>query len=511
MRVDLDYVRSILSDNESLVATAQIGGLKPDRRRITKLFPTTDGSCWGVHQNSYSNILRAVTERVFTVELDGKVVRPPRPVRGHLFRELGSFRNRILSKVTPVPVWTATSFVESYTGRKRSLYDGARREFELRGIEAADARIEAFIKDEKTNLTAKIDPCPRIIQPRKPIYNLAIGRYLKPMEKPIFRGIAEVFRDVTVMKGYNADERGAFMRQKWESFNDPVAVLLDAKRFDQHVSHDALQWEASIFQALTEDPAGYREIDRLRKVNRCTARADDGVVKYTVHGCRMSGDMDTALGNCLLMCGMTWSFMKNLSITKFRYANDGDDGVLFVERKDLNQVLENFREYFLSLGFTMKLEGIAYEFEEIEFCQARPVLSTTGWRMVRDPRVCIDKDTFSLKNVRDTNHARELRNAIGWAGLALAGDMPIFCKLYSRMVTGDCPQLQFESGMEFLARGMDPKWAEPTDETRASFYFAYGITPDEQTSIEHVIENLHWTDDTPTPVESFTDLFTLHY
>jgi hypothetical protein len=58
---------------------------------------------------------------------------------------------------------------------------------------------------------------------------------------------------------------------------------------------------------------------------------------------------------------------------------------------------------------------------------------------------------------------------------------------------------------------MDPKWAEPTDETRASFYFAYGITPDEQTSIEHVIENLHWTDDTPTPVESFTDLFTLHY
>lgn len=475
------------------------------------MIPTSDGSCWGVHQNSHSNIVRAVTERVFTVELDGKAVRPPRPVTGHLARELGSFRRRLVDKVPTVPVWSATRFVDSYKGRKRALYERAMEEFNSRDIDARDARVTAFIKDEKTNLTAKSDPCPRIIQPRRPIYNLAIGRYLKPMEKAIFRGIAEIFRDVTVMKGYNADERGQLMRQKWDHFSDPVGVLLDAKRFDQHVSRDALRWESSIFQALTEDPAGYQSINRLRNVNRCTARTDGGTLKYSVDGCRMSGDMDTALGNCLLMCGMTWSYLKHLRITKFRYANDGDDGVLIVEKKDLQLILTSYKDYFLKLGFTMKLEGIAREFEEIEFCQSRPIAVAGGWRMVRDPRVCINKDTFTLKNATTETKMNELMNAIGWAGAALAGDMPIFHELYKLMILGPKPDLKFDSGMEFLARGMEAKFHAPTEDTRVSFYFAYGITPDEQTCIEQSIRNLQWNHCAPVPTDVITEIYQLQF
>ena len=384
--------------------------------------------------------------------------------------------------------------------RSRRLYESAAAEFEQRGVKHSDACINAFIKDEKMNMTKKDDPCPRIIQPRRPVFNVAIGRYLKPMEKEIFRGIAEVFRGVTVMKGYNADDRGRFISGMWKQFRNPVGVLLDAKRFDQHVSKDLLRWESGIFQSLTQDPRGFSRINRLRSVNRCWARSDGGYVKYSVDGCRMSGDMDTALGNCLSMCAMTWSYMRNLGVRKYRYANDGDDGVLIIEREHLETVLSTFNDYFVKLGFTMKLEGLAYELEEVEFCQARPIYDGDHWRMVRDPRVCVDKDTLSLKRVRDLDEFIYLRNAVGWCGAALAGDMPIFCALYSKMVTGEAPSyVEKTTGMHFLAHGMEAKFSEPTDDARSSFFFAYGIPPHEQVELERTIRDLTWEDHAPIP------------
>jgi hypothetical protein len=377
-------------------------------------------------------------------------------------------------------------------------------EFELRGVCSRDVVVDAFIKDEKTNFTRKLDPAPRIIQPRKPVYNLAIGRILKPMEKAIFRGIAEVFRGVTVMKGYNADERGKHISGKWFKYSNPVAVLLDASRFDQHVPAQALRWEAGVFEACTSHPELFRRLNGLRRSNRCRIRTDDGCVQYNVDGCRMSGDMDTALGNCLLMCAMTWSFMRHLGIKDYSYVNDGDDGALIMERDHLEIVLGSYEQYFLRMGFTMKLEGVATELEQLEFCQARPIFDGINWRMVRDPRVCIGKDTRTLKRVLTPAHLRDLRTSIGWCGAALAGDMPIFCALYSLMVRGTefVPQQNFETGMQFLARDLQPRFAQPTDDARASFFFAYGIAPEEQIAMESEILSGEVNDSMPVPSDN---------
>jgi len=381
---------------------------------------------------------------------------------------------------------------------------------ELRALERSDAMISAFLKDEKANLTRKDEPCGRLIQPRSSRFNIEIGRHLKPMEKRIFRGIAEVFGGVTVMKGLNADERGYQLARKWKKFDNPVAVLLDAKRFDQHCNSQVIDWEHGVYEAMAVDRPTLRRLNAMRKTNICYARLACGyVIRYILTGGRMSGDMDTALGNCLTMCAMTWSFMRHLSIRKFEYMNDGDDGVLIIEKSDLTAVLNSHFDYFLQLGFTMKLEGIAHIMEHVEFCQARPVEIQDGiWRFIRDPEIALAKDSMTLKSVKSVEELQQLSNANGWCGASLAGDVPIFCEFYKRMITGARPvDFEIKTGMQMLAKRMEPKFTPPTDVCRVSFFNAFGICPDVQCYLEDDIRNTqYYLNSMPTPGDFTTTL-----
>jgi hypothetical protein len=449
------------------------------------MHPFGGGEQWGVHNNSVANIERALVERVLTVKGEGGLqVTPPQPKPGLVRKRLMTFRNKLLHVTGRTTKLTTEQFVSGYVGRKRRMYELVAESLEVRPLCKQDAYISAFIKDEKTNLTRKDDPCPRIIQPRSPRFNVEIGRHLRPMEHAIFRGIGRVFRSVTVMKGLNASERGIELSRKWGRFADPVALMLDASRFDQHCSKDIIAWEHSVEEAVAWERSELRELNKLRKVNYCYARAPGGGFEYTLHGTRMSGDMDTAMGNCLTMCAMMWSFVTDMGVKSFEFANDGDDGVLFVEKGDLEVLLCHFPRYFLELGFTMKLEGIAYELEHIEFCQSRPVFDGHSYRMVRDPRICVGKDSLYLGSDTSEEAIIAHRNGVGWCGAALAGDMPVFNRFYASMISAGAPPRVYTTGMQFLSHGMEPRFRDPTEETRLSFYKAFDLTPDAQIAIE---------------------------
>jgi hypothetical protein len=370
-------------------------------------------------------------------------------------------------------------------------------------ISQKDAYINAFIKDDKVKVTdEKPNPVPRIIQPRSSRFNVMIGLHLKPMEKAVFSGIAAVFKSTTIFKGLNADTRGIVLKRKWDRFEKPVAIMLDASRFDQHCNSQIINWEHGLEEQMAGDPHALRSLNQLRKVNRCYARAHDGGVKYSVKGKRMSGDMDTAFGNCTTMCAMTWSFMRKIKVEKFEFANDGDDGVLIVEESDLDSALANYFDYFLKLGFTMKLEGIARVFEHIDFCQSRPVWVGDHFRMVRDPRVCLAKDSFCLRNYRTVDEYETFRSNVGHCGLALAGDMPIFNKLYRKFTTKeDSRDTIYATGMQYLAHGMERKDVPVSDDTRVSFWEAFDISPDLQLAVEELIDQTDFSVDV-MPVES---------
>lgn len=426
---------------------------------------------------------------MFNVERDGGLAPTPRPAHG-AFSSLSAFRSAVLRRLPKFPAVTYDEFVGRYSGRRRTIYAKAAADALSLGVREKHAYMSSFIKAEKVKITdSKPDPAPRLIQPRDPIYNVEVGRRISHLEKPLYRAIADVFGGPTVMKGYNAADTAKHMREMWDQFVDPVAIGLDASRFDQHVSCDALKWEHSVYLGAVpqSERATLAALLKWQLKNKGFIRTPDQAIKYTVNGCRMSGDMNTAMGNCLIMCGLVWTLISELDI-RARLANNGDDCVLFIERSDLPK-LDHLGPWFLNYGFTMKVEAPVDVFERIEFCQTQPVLVSGSWLMVRNPLVCIDKDCCSTLALNNPRVAMGWATAVGDCGMSLAGNVPVLQSFYRSLQrfgggTKIGPTLQLESGFFQLARGMDRRYGEIRDETRYSFYLAFGMTPSAQVELE---------------------------
>jgi hypothetical protein len=362
------------------VMTVKPSGRPPKSRRVYNLLSCGTDNSFGVHNSSLSNTVRGLVERVYLVQQDGVFTPPPKPQPDLFSARMQEFKSLLVKACTftggfhQIP---KQEFVDCYRGRRRTLYQQAADSLDVRPISRRDAELKTFVKAEKINFTAKQDPAPRVIQPRDPRYNVEVGRYLKKVEHTIYDGIAKVMTrksslgwNVTVNKGMNAKETAALIVGKFSKYRRPVAIGLDASRFDQHVSSTALRWEHSVYSDLFKD----KYLDKLlgwQIHNIGRAYCADGKVKYEVNGCRMSGDMNTALGNCVLMCGMVYSYMQSKGI-KYDLINNGDDCVLIFE-KDHERKLDDLSSWFHDMGFTMKVEDPVYTIEEIEFCQTQPV------------------------------------------------------------------------------------------------------------------------------------------
>jgi len=291
-------------------------------------------------------------ERVFYVVRDGSLARAPQPLP-NVFARLNEVRKRLLGATRPTPIVAREEYPGLYVGRKRGIYERAYTSLMVRAIGVRDAWVNTFVKAEKVNFDKKIDPAPRVIQPRSPRYNLEVGRYLKLYEKELFRGFERVWGYPVVLKGMNSHEVGMWMSRHWEHFDCPVAVGLDATRFDQHVSKHALKWEHSVYNAAFQSKE-LRKLLAWQIHNHGVARLDGYRVDYDIEGCRMSGDINTGLGNCLLMSAMVISYCEHTGL-KFRLANNGDDCVLFVEKTDLH-LLAGIDAWMLDFGFTLTRE-----------------------------------------------------------------------------------------------------------------------------------------------------------
>lgn len=469
----------------------------PERiRTFYRLSCGPDRPSFAVHSNNLANLLRGLTERVFLVERDGGLAPPPKPGPGHFARTmstaLGELR-RWLPRVAPI---TYDQFVGSYTGRRKTIYSGALAQLVTRGLRRWDSYLSTFVKCEKVNFSKKTDPAPRVIQPRSPVFNTAIGIYLKHLEKVIYGAISKMWGGPTVMKGYNAHGTGRHLREMWETFRDPVAVGLDASRFDQHVSADALRWEHSVYLSCY----GGNEARRLRNLlreqinNKGVCRLRDAIVKYKVEGCRMSGDMNTALGNCLLMASMVWEYCRHKGV-RARLANNGDDCVVFMERASLPAFVNGLDDWFTAMGFTMKVETPVDVFEQIEFCQTRPVWTPDGWLMVRDPRVCLAKDLVSSLPMTQGNMGRGWATAIGECGMSLTGGLPVYQEFYSCLIRAGGGariggHLGLESGFQRLAIGMHRAHQHVHWKTRVSFHDAFQVPPHTQLMLEELYRKL---------------------
>lgn len=450
---------------------------------------------------SVVNAKTALLERVFYHDVLGNGVfsQPAVPTAQRVGDALRPFLKSLsprINRLAPVPLLDYPS--SAYRGRKLKLYQRAAEKVALRGALRSDSYLQTFIKHEKLPLGAK-RVVPRVIQPRRPEYNVSVGRYLHQLEHHLYRDIDSVFGQPTVMKGYNAFQLGTLVAQAWNTYRNPRALGLDASRFDQHITVPLLRWEHAVYD-LYYRSSELRALLNWQLRNRGFVRCGDGGIAYTVEGGRCSGDMNTAMGNCLVMCASVYGLLAKLGLvrrtgTKVHLFNNGDDCVIIGEAADVECIRTHVPDWFNDLGLIMKVEPVVSVLEEVSFCQCQPVYDGHQWRMVREITASLTKDVTLLDRHHATRALRAHCHQLGECGLAIAGGMPILQSYYRALrrggeAGGPADPRFYESGFYRMSVGLSSHEAEVTIDARCSFYRAFGVPPDLQVAIERQFDRV---------------------
>lgn len=442
-----------------------------------------------VNNADINTLKTALLTRMYMCEVGGVFVEPPLPSLLTVEATLADFKSRLcVMRATPE---TRQTIVGMYTGRKRTIYENACRSLLRKPLERKDAVSVAFVKPEKV----PPNKAPRCIQPRDPRYNLEVGCFLKPIEHRVYRTIANIFGDgPTVMKGYNVEAVARIIVGKWNSFHRPCAIGLDATKFDMHVSPAMLRWEHSIYEAIFNGNQTLKKLLRWQMYNKGLGYCKDGRLKYSVTGKRFSGDMNTAMGNCIIMCGMVWCYARERGIN-IKLVNNGDDCVVFMEQSDEREFTRGLNEWFLALGFRMVAEPTVHDVQRIEFCQMHPIRTSNGWTMVRNVPKALAKDSMCLIPLRTPKEMKEWMGAVGEGGSVVARGVPVlqeFYKLYCRtgsVETNFGREILRRSGYLYYSDGVQGKDTTVSAEARYDTWLAWGILPDHQTSLEEGYAN----------------------
>jgi len=466
---------------------------KPRRFVVTEGFGPDHNL--GVCNNNVDVMYKALIERYFLCK-EGSSFRPALTVepKSYATHHLKDFRAAVLKTMPRLPRLTRQQVVDCYNGPKRRVYSAAAESLSRESLNVKDSYLTAFTKFGKQD----VSKAGRNINPRSPRYNLELGRFLKHAEHHFFTAINKAFggcTNATVIKGFNADVSAHILHQKWLRFDEPVAIGLDASKFDMHVSRTALQYEHSFYKGMFPGSHTLKQLLRWQLLNRGVAYAADGSVKFEMHGTRSSGDLNTSLGNCIIMCSLIWAFAHERKI-EIELANNGDDCVVFMEKCKLAKFMHKLDKWFVKMGFSMTIEQPVYEFEEVEFCQTRPVQLGSGWRMLRAHHAVLTKDPMCLVPLANNKAYRCWLASVGECGSIASGGSPCQQAFYNAFLRNGSKASAGMINTIYRNESMLQKIRDVTRNTvvtpiaRVSYYYAYGILPDSQIAIERYFENI---------------------
>lgn len=489
------------------------------RKYATLAVPFDNLSPFFVHSSCVHNDLNSVQNRVL------KKHPPEVQITQQAIQDL-KLNTRYLkwqvSKQVPI---TPMQLAHRYGGKKRDFYIKGANSIMEREITRADARIDMFCKDEKNEFNPKKrNPAVRPIQARTakpdgPRYHVAIGTYLKPIEHDYYQIISNWPGGTNtriIGKGLNARARAALLKDKLAKFGDYVVLSCDCSKFDSHVSKELLEIEHSLYLHCNNS-SDFRRLLSYQLHNH--GRSVHGI-RYKTRGGRMSGDMNTALGNCVIMVLMLITACRSLGI-KFDLLDDGDDCLLIIRPTDLDLVLTRLPTIFQTFGHELKFEAPPTSvLNEIRWCKSQIVTNSEGEDLfVRDPRKVMSQalggTKFAYSNVKTR---RALVNTIGLCELMLNQGVPILQEYgialmrnsrSSTIVQGIEKFHTYSIVAEMQRRHIDKIRPVPridiTQEARLSFFKAFGISPDRQQVMERQLRKWHFNlegVDLPLPFHS---------
>jgi len=410
-------------------------------------------------------------------------------------RSMCELRRVIAGRAGTVDPWPIDRVVQSYrVPRLRKRYEEAARSLQADGYcGPEDARVTAFVKAEKLS-QYKVSK-PRMIMGRRPRYNLELASFLKPIEEavyPAFRGWGTRFFTHTrlIGKGLAGGERASLIRRKMLSRPGVVAVELDCKSFESHVSSFTLGEEHRVYTTLCRDP-------RLRRLlswqHTCFGEGLSGSVRFRVKGVRASGDYNTGVGNTLQMCGLVLFVAQSLG-RPFDFLADGDNAVLFVESTNLDDWIGKLPGLFLECGHEVTIGEPAREVETVVFGQARPCRVQGGWTMVRDPMKTMSHAFAGHQHYSEMRYGVRILRAVAYCEAVVNRGVPVLQEFAHAMLRGtrgvafpDAPDVENFEYQRIIRRDdgwSQRNWDPISDETRLSFQLSWGIPVEEQIRLE---------------------------
>lgn len=442
------------------------------------------------YNNSVDALERAIKERMLFFKESGEY----HPVYKPSSTAFSIRAEKFIKAMRRLSTWTLPlemdQFVGSFNGQKRKRYEIAKKNLESVRWKRSWTDVKMFLKFETYNLTLKPDAKPRGIYPRSDEFLVDYGRRIKAIEKKIFKDIEQLFGYDVVFKGKNQRSRGVLLEEYWNEMVDPVAISADASAFEASVSKEALEFCHTIYNCYIRKDKHFVDMQRSTLENNVTGRSFDGKLKVKLGYGKMSGDPDTALGNCLVSAYMMYQFFQELGIVKHRGCIDGDDVVFIVERSNLSSIMEKGREFYRNFGFRMIFEKPVFELEHLSFCQSQPVWTPDGYIMVRSPKQATAKDAFSRKDLSSRTNFLRWITSIGECGISACGGIPIMQEYYQQYIRNGqgAPVFKtdnlFQEYRTYKVQGMSRKYQDINPRTRYSFYIAFGVAPDEQEAIE---------------------------
>lgn len=458
----------------------------PHARVLTRIGRVYDETFYPplAHANCPENQIRAAVSRVM-----GKV---PHPTTHHLLALKRTIR-RLASTIPHCVQAPLDAMPNKYSGAKKRRYLDAMNTIIAFGNDQKNASIKMFVKAERFNPFEKQNPDPRAIQFRDPRYCVELASYLQPIEHYLYiTKFGSLTRTRTIAKGLNAVDRASTLMQKLTNFDEPLVLSLDASRFDKHVSLELLQCEHLLYTIVNPDPR-LAQLLSWQLYNKCFS--DNGMV-YKVRGRRMSGDMNTALGNCILMVCMIITAFEMIAVKKYDLLDDGDDIVVIIEKSSYPSVAA-LPDVFTGFGMTLKVEGAVSNIHEIVFCRSQMIEFEPGkYKFVRNYKDVVSKALCGVRHWANLTYRQRTLHSIGLCELVLNLGIPVlqeFACAILRNVEGDfdihyAPDgLKARFSRELKLLNIPLEYVKPvriTDSARVSFASAFNLSIPEQLALE---------------------------
>lgn len=432
---------------------------------------------------------------------------PPTPRPG-ILDEFERFVKEWVRQLPPLSVDTDVSFENwlAHTDypewRKQELREV--HEMNLDKWDRQNWKVKSFVKDEVYPSFKHA----RIINARSDCMKITFGPYFKAIEKVLYAR-PEFIKKIPV------NERPQYIMERLTGSGYYVAT--DYTAFESLFTSELMYaCEFVLYEHMLAHVEGGQEMLLLmHEVLRGTNECDMGDVKISVEATRMSGEMNTSLGNGFTNL-MAMLFVAHLSGVEVKGVVEGDDGLFLVQGGKLNPDL------FAELGLVIKLEEHT-EISKASFCGL--IFDEEEMSNVADPRKILLEIGWTTRQYAYSRSSKKL-SLLRAKALSLAYQYPgcpIAWKLAERLL--------------YLTRSADVRWLlearstdsyarsklmevlrstqvlrEPGIRTRLLVQEKFGITVSEQLLVEEELSKIQLEPFTVTlPFEQATQENSLRY